>query len=233
MRTKKAPVSEIAKSRKRLGFTPLSHLKWILRFVQLDFDTISAGELLDTGWEYLALENTNPMATFVGGPRQMGAEKKASAYIESGVGELVPEGSPSPSSAEQMLPTQTALKWAINRFLGTGGVELSLSALTVRVQTLTPHHMTQQALFHYPCQLTLEMPEKEQWAFKLGFLLGVFGHGVRRCPECETIFLADRKDQICCQRRCVNRKAQRDFQKRKKAKLAKKTTSKKSKKGGK
>lgn len=220
--------SERQKAKKRLGATPSHYLAWLIRFVQVDLDTLSAGQLSDLGWEFVTLESLDVLGTLFGGMKSANGTKKAPLLLEDGMGQLIRE---KPADPKELHQVQDALRPRVNEFLSNHQTSLEFSSLTLTIESLVPFFTNDpKAAFAYPCRLGLTVTEKDEWNLKLIFLLAHLGHEVRQCRECSTIFVAERKDQFFCTRRCVSRSAQREFQKRKREKLTTKTTPKKPKK---
>ena len=58
--------------------------------------------------------------------------------------------------------------------------------------------------------------EHQVFAYHVAHLLGAHSGRLRRCGECQTIFLMDRRQQVFCSARCLNRVTQRRWRDRRK-----------------
>lgn len=205
--------SEHQKSKIRLGTTPSDHLAWILRFIDMKLKELSAGQLSDLGWEYKTLENLNPLGFLFGGVKSADSSKKSPLLLGEEYGEQVNE---EPPGLEEMDKVQKQLKIHVHEFLYNHQTKKEFIHLKLGVKSLIPYFKNDpKAAFHYPCELTISADVESQWSMKLLFLLGYLGHEISECRECRTIFHVERKDQVFCKRRCLNRYAQRLHQEKK------------------
>lgn len=198
---------ELWKASERIGFSPQKAMKWLLNFLQADIPTLSMGEWLDLRHEIVvfaildakAFKPSNPLSSSEGRHLRM---IFGSLWLEKDFLRKAP-------NLKIAHNLQNYLKSKIQEFLSNGSVSLSLEGMTLKLQKGT------KALTDpNPPTVYVEYQSKDYktpFTHALGELLRDTGGRLAQCLECQTIFLADRRDQKFCSVKCQNRVAARQY----------------------
>lgn len=204
---------ELQKAAKRIGLavSPRKQMAWLLDFIQRNLDECSAGQWQDLTYEFITFERFDLMAGLSGGRKRAGNFQQLSFDIGTGMGKQIDA---MPTHAH-ITGAQQHLKSSIVSFLDAHLLKFDFPKVTLKIESKRPFIKVEGADYVYPCDMSIELPEQHLLDWKVCFLMGVFGHQIRRCRECQKIFLAERKNLFFCERKCVNRYGQRNFQEKK------------------
>lgn len=201
MRSKRSPIREqFYQERKRASARiengPDGIVGWVIRFLQTDLDPLTPSE-----WTLLAFE----VASFVDDltDRYGGIVATETGWEIS----AVPEGPLEPRlpSRREAIAVQQAVRTQLEAFWDKGCAAFTFPQLTLIV--------TPPGAFH-PNRGTVVVAAKQkikEFEYRFAHLLAESGEYIRRCPECRTIYLAIRRDQLYCRPRCQARVASRKW----------------------
>jgi hypothetical protein len=206
------------KARERLGDTSRKVLRWLLRFVYTDLAKLSEGQWLDLQEEFREFTNHGTSLN----PKKVPPWHSSYPEMESRVDERG-DWVMWRSLAEE---SQKNLRVWLERLMETYDLEFDPMPIKFRVRSLR---------YYYPSDVMKETKYPEATGLKSIFLNGhhVFAYHVAqilashcdrlcRCTECQTIFLVDRRQQVFCSPRCLNRVTQRRWRESQKKKAQKK-----------
>ncbi len=187
---------EWKKANERIQTTPDGMVGWVIRFLQTDLEGLTPSE-----WTVLAFE----VASFVD---DLTDQYGGIVATESGWAvQAVPEGSkherlPSRQEAitiQHTLLTQLQAYW-----------EKAYTAFTFPQLTLI---VTMPGAFDDKRGTVVVAAKQKikEFEYRFAHLLAESGQYIRRCPECATIYLAIRCDQLYCHPRCQTRVASRKW----------------------
>lgn len=201
---------EINKAALRIGQNTPSRIAWLLRFGQFDLDALSQGELIDLGHElnylgdfrFLANETEEAseptaysMHDWDGHPRFIGTI--ASNYLNKIInkGQKVRPTMNRPSLDQIKQLQEFVLGHIINL------VRLKLFALElpqIGVCFIPSKRLDAVRVFR------VANSPQDLCTHNLAYLLASGAHRIRRCPNCQKVFFADRKNKLHCSSKCQN-----------------------------
>jgi hypothetical protein len=119
-----------------------------------------------------------------------------------------------PSRKEAAQLQRTILGY-LEKLWDTAIAPITFSDLTVIV--------TLPGAFHdrYGSVLVATKPKTKEFEYRFAVLLPQYSGRIRRCQECQRLFLAARRDQAFCQPRCQMRVASRKYRNSKKQRMRK------------
>lgn len=208
---------EIEKAAGRVGKNILECLAWLLRFTQTNLNEISRGEFIDLGYELNCLADFYYCARGYGGP--FGAvglsccdwnghsrfKADALALTQAILTERAFRPPMNPPSIDQIKGLQQYSAGLVTEWLQGKCLNLELSEVTV----IMGHCEDAD------CPVVTRLADHPEDLFKhnTAFFLANGASRIRRCPECQQVFLADRKNKKSCSARCQNTAAVRRLRK--------------------
>jgi hypothetical protein len=205
-------LDEEVKAAQRIGNTPEQAMQWVIRFAQTELSTLSEGQ-----WSDLMAEVDVFMLK--GPPLKIGrTTSHVGAAFDWG-------GAPSEEYAPRnkwipvtIRPPRKAVE-ELHRC-----AQMSLEAVAKgnkMIFQLGPLHLTVEpvhpSIKHGGLTVKTHTPF-DAFAYHVAHLLVHHNRRVRRCTECKSIFLAERKNQQYCTSRCLSRVTQRRWRERHKKK---------------
>ena len=198
---------EMTKAWERITTTQQGEIGWLVSFIQRDLDALTPSE-----WMVLAYE----VASFTEGAgfdRHMPPLASASGWsVQVIPGETESYTLPSRKEAVQL---QHTVRDYLEKLWTTAVAPITFSDLTVIV--------TLPGAFHdrHGSVLVSTKPKTKEFEYRFAVLLPQHAGRIRRCQECQRIFLVARRDQLFCDPRCQMRIASRKWRKANKKKLKK------------
>ncbi|MBI3393844.1 MAG: hypothetical protein HY039_11795 [Nitrospirae bacterium] len=195
-------LAELRKAGTRIGSSVDDVSRWLLRFVQREPSSLSAGDLSNLSYEIVHFlghgvpdDSSRPVESGLASP----LVRKGGTYIvrkgEYDLSGPWPTGwkfFPSPADIERF---QTFAAGAVMSAVRGNGLVLDLPPVELRLSPpswkVRPHTEDAGAL----------------WTYQIAHLLGKTAPRIHLCPECKTLFLADRVDQKFCSPRCQQKDA--------------------------
>lgn len=202
---------EEAKAADRIGRTSDDATRWLIRFAQLDLNSLSEGQWSDLSAEIHAFTKRGP-------PLRVG---RAVAHIGAVFQWRIPRAEEVDPKTHRSLITIDSIrpsreqtiflqKWAhfILDGLVTGASgSIAIGALHLDILPQEPSFKTS------PLRIRTHTA-KDAFGFHFAHLLADHYERLRRCGECQTLFLADRRNQRFCTTRCLTRVTQRRWRER-------------------
>lgn len=186
---------EMTKARERILTTADGEVGWLLKFIQTDLDTLTASE-----WMVLAFE----VASFVD---DVANRRGADIASEAGwsVRSVPEEGSrgtlPSRGEAKEI---QEMVLGSLEKLWETAVTAFTFPQFTIIV-TLPLEDERKGSVF------VATKRKVKEFEYRFAHLLVDYSGRIRRCPECQRIYLAIRFDQRYCGPRCQTRVATRKW----------------------
>lgn len=189
------------KARERLGDTTEKVLRWLLRFAWTDLSKLSEGQWLDFEEEFHEFLRYAPPAS----------RKKITKWPRPPeMTSFISEWSALRGLAEE---SQANLRAWLERLMQTHELEFDPMPLTLRLRRLRyfvdsdvvkdsklPEQGGLESIFQNAHQV---------FAYLVAHILAAHCGRLRRCTECQIIFLVDRRQQVFCSSRCLNKVTQR------------------------
>jgi len=207
---------EMNKAALRIGQNTASRIAWLLRFAQFDLNALSQGELLDLGYE---LNYLGDFRFLTSGGAEEPSEPAAFVMFDwdwnyrlTGIvddnhlvklltkGIIVRPRMNHPSLA-QIKQLQEFIIGHIKNLVRKERSELELPQISV--------FFSGSKKFDTVRVIRVAKSPQDLCTHNLVFLLVSGAHRIRRCPECQKIFFADRKNKMSCSARCQNTAAVR------------------------
>ncbi|QOJ36843.1 MAG: hypothetical protein HRU82_18645 [Nitrospira sp.] len=192
---------EMKKARERILTTADGEVGWLLKFIQTDLDTLTASE-----WMVLAFE----IASFVDDvANRRGADiaTEAGWSVRSIPGEGFRGTLPSRGEAKEI---QAMVLGSLEKLWDTAVAAFTFPQFTIIV-TLPVDDERKGSVF------VATKRKVKEFEYRFAHLLVDYSGRIRRCPECQRIYLAIRVDQIYCGPRCQTRVATRKWREHHKA----------------
>jgi hypothetical protein len=177
---------ELHKASERIGPTPEDGVRWLLRFSEDDLTRLSAGDVLNRRYECFAFA--------LGRQRDL-----PNLYFEEGE-------QPFPS-ADDLATFHENVREVVKAVLSHGRVKFQFSDITLNL-----HHEAFAADSPWLLRATSDS-NLDVFRFAVLYEVLPLARKIRRCPECQKIFLADRTNQEFCSVQCQNRGATRRYRK--------------------
>ncbi len=193
---------EYEKAMERIRMTPDGAVGWVLRFLQIDLEALTPTE-----WTLVAFE----IAAFVDetGDRYGGMVAPESGWSVDGVPQAKNyQTIPSRKEAQDI---QTTVLAQLEFYWHEGYTAFTFPQMTLVVAS--PGEGSDEA----GTIIVSAKRKAKEFEYRFVHLLAQTGDYIRRCPECTTIYLAIRRDQIYCHPRCQNRVAARKWRESQKA----------------
>ncbi|MBX7039828.1 MAG: hypothetical protein K1X60_11725 [Nitrospira sp.] len=192
---------EMKKARERILTTADGEVGWLLKFIQTDLDTLTASE-----WMVLAFE----IASFVDDvANRRGADiaTEAGWSVRSIPGEGFRGTLPSRGEAKEI---QGMVLGSLEKLWKNAVAAFTFPQFTIIV-TLPIEDARKGSVF------VATKRKVKEFEYRFAHLLMDYSGRIRRCPECQRIYLAIRVDQIYCGPRCQTRVATRKWREHHKA----------------
>lgn len=190
---------EMKKALQRIREGADGEVGWLTRFVQTDLEALSPSE-----WMVLAYEVATFAATGASGAKMLpivGQQENGWSV------QVLPPTAwhwslPSRQEAKQL---QTLLRHYLQQFWEKGYARMRFYDLTLIA--FGPGYLDER---RGVVSVYARRPAKE-FEYRAAYLLARDGWRIRRCRECQRIFLAIRRDQLYCDIRCQMRVASRKW----------------------
>ena len=190
---------EMKKARERITTTPNGEIGWLVNFIQRDLDALTPSE-----WMVLAYEVAS-FAEADGPDRHAMPIASASGWTVQAIpGETLEYTLPSRKEAMQL---QRTIRGHLEHLWQHAIAPVTFSDLTLVV--------TMPGAFHdrHGSLLVATKPKTKEFEYRVAVSLAYHAGRIRPCQECQRIFLAARRDQLCCDPRCQMRVASRKWRK--------------------
>ena len=210
-------LEERQKARERIGETSEKALQWLLRFAKTDLSQLTEGQWLDLEKEMDVFIMEPPPGLSVrwdpGTKPRPGLKLKPSLHPTPGF-------RPKIFWRSRVTSFQGPLRKWLDDFMKPGGIWFE----PMRLQVLLRHPK-----YFFSGLTDAQLPEnfgfsalfenyEQTFAYNVAHLLGAHSGRLRLCGECKHIFLADRRQQVFCSARCLNRVTQRRWREAQKEK---------------
>ncbi len=197
---------ELYKAFDRLGRTYADTMKWAVRFAQCDLSTISEGDWLNLAYEVTAFTRYGVVRRPWNFQKVLKwAPGKPRPYLAKA--ESVPgwgdAGSPVElPKREVVIPLQAITLGALHSLAEQEFASFNLPAVWLDVIRLEPSS---------PGTVQPVTTPEGAFTYHLAHLLAENAGNLRRCPECQKFFVADRRNQRYCTVSCQTRVASRKY----------------------
>ncbi len=187
---------EYDKAIERIRTMPDGVVGWVIRFLQTDLEALTPTE-----WTLVAFE----VASFVddathryGGLMGIESGWSVEGVPEATIFQTIP-------SRKEALEIQAKVLGQLERYWKEHHAVFTFPQLTLIV---TPSGAPGA---HKSEIVVVARRKAKEFEYRFAHLLAESGEYIRRCPECATIYLAIRCDQVYCHPRCQNRVASRKW----------------------
>lgn len=210
--------AEIEKAAQRIGRTNSEAIDWLVQFAKTDLTALSQGELINLGYEMNCLSDFlygSGTENFIG---NLGISKKdweghdrfqkkpGNFEFSEIITALMTEQRPvhpamAHPSLDQIKNLQTLVSELVSEILVDKNFCMELPKIKLQAFPFQDEDSV----------LTIIIADSPEDIFlhNIALLLVAGASRIRRCPECETIFFADRKNKFSCSTRCQNTAAVR------------------------
>ena len=190
---------EMKKARERITTTANGEIGWLVHFIQIDLDALTPSE-----WMVLAYEVAS-FAEADGPDRHTLPIISSSGWaVQAMPGETLECTLPSRKEAMQL---QQTIRGHLEQLWQHAVTPVTFSDLTLIVTMPGALHARHGSL------LVATTPKTKEFEYRVAVSLAHYAGRVRRCRECQRIFLAARRDQLFCDPRCQMRVASRKWRK--------------------
>ena len=190
---------EMKKARERITTTANGEIGWLVQFIQRDLEALTPSE-----WMVLAYEVAS-FAEAEGPNRHALPVAIASGWTVQAIpGETLEYTLPSRKEAMHL---QVTIRGHLEQMWQHGVAPITFSDLTLMVIMPGAFHARHGSL------LVATTPKTKEFEYRVAVSLAYHAGRVRRCRECQRIFLAARRDQLFCDPRCQMRVASRKWRK--------------------
>jgi hypothetical protein len=190
---------EMTKARERITTTPNGEIGWLVQFIQLDLDTLTPSE-----WMVLAYEVASFTEADGPGTHAMPIASASGWGVQAIPGESLEYTLPSRKEAMQL---QRTIRGLLEHLWQYAIAPVTFSDLTLVVTMPGALHARHGSL------LVATKPKTKECEYRVAVLLAHHAGRIRLCQECPRIFIAARRDQLFCDRRCQMRVASRKWRK--------------------
>jgi hypothetical protein len=190
---------EMKKARERITTTPNGEIGWLVNFIQLDLESFTPSEWMVLAYEVASFAEAN------GPDRHALPIASASGWtVQAILGETLEYTLPSRKEAMQL---QGTIRGHLEQLWQYAVAPVTFSDLTLVVTMPGAFHERHGSL------LVATKPKTKEFEYRVAVSLAYHAGRVRRCRECQRIFLAARRDQLFCDPRCQMRVASRKWRK--------------------
>ena len=198
---------EMTKARERITTTPNGEIGWLVHFIQLDLDALTPSE-----WLVLAYEVASFAEADSPGTHTMPIVLASGWSVQAIPGETLHYTLPSRKEAVQL---QGTIRGYLEHLWAHAVAPVTFADLTLVVTMPGALHARHGSI------LVATKPKTKEFEYRFAVLLAHHAGRIRRCQECQRIFLAVRSDQLFCDPRCQMRVASRKWRKERKQKSRK------------
>lgn len=190
---------EMKKARERITTTTDGEIGWLVNFIQIDLDALTPSE-----WMVLAYEVAS-FAEADGPDRYTLPIASTSGWTVQAIpGEMLEYTLPSRKEAMKL---QQTIRGHLEQLWQHAVAPVTFSDLTLVVTMPGALHARHGSL------LVATTPKTKEFEYRVAVSLAHHAGRIRRCRECQRIFLAARRDQLFCDPRCQMRVASRKWRK--------------------
>ncbi len=197
---------ELDKAFDRLGRTYADTMKWAVRFAQCDLSTISEGDWLNLAYEVTAFTRygvvRRPWSLHKVLKWAPGKPLPYLAKAESTPGWGDARSPVELPKKEVVIPLQAITLGALHSLVEQEVASFKLPAVWLEVIRLEPSS---------PGTVQPVSTAEGAFTYHLAHLLAENAGNLRRCPECQKFFVADRRNQRYCTVSCQTRVASRKY----------------------
>lgn len=215
-------LEERQKARERIGETSEKALQWLLRFAKTNLSQLTEGQWLDLEQEMGVFIMEPPPGLSV--RWDPGTKQRPGLKLLRSTLHPTPGFRPKIFWRSRVTGFQGPLREWLDDFMKPLGVCFKPMRLEIRV--LHPKYFL-------PGLTDAQLPEnfgfsalfenyEQVFAYNVAHLLSAHSGRLRLCRECNHIFLADRRQQVFCSARCLNRVTQRRWREAHKEKRVRK-----------
>jgi hypothetical protein len=186
---------ELSRARERVITGADAEAGWLVRFLQMDLESLTPGEWMTFAYEVAAFVETD-----LARKQTMPLVSATGWAIQSMPGEAYEYTLPSPKEAGQL---QHTIKHHLRNLWESGMMPVRFKTLTLVV---TQPGEANERRGHI---LVATKPKSKEFEYRMALVVAQHAGRIRMCQECERIFLAVRRDQFYCGPRCHMRVASR------------------------
>ncbi len=198
---------EELKAAERIGPSADQAMRWLIKFAQTDLASLSEGQWSDLTAEIQVFTKRGP-------PVKIGTASTRIAALFAW--KVVPPKDPQAKDQKITLVTQPSQeqiaflqKWAfisLDTIAKGGIVQVTVGTLLFDIFSNPPPGQGHLAIESATPQAA--------FGFHFAHLLAEYVRRLRRCTECQTMFLSERRNQRFCTTRCLTRTTQRRWRER-------------------
>jgi len=217
---------EVQKAIQRIGRGPHSAIEWLLRFAQINLNSLSQGQLSDLAAELSAFARGKVKSKAQGAlsrelsPTHHGlwlSDKMIKNKGLLGGTKRKEEFLPPKKTIENLHATiAEAIEWYAVDTAHFPSIQLTLSVPNPQ-KTLVPGLPETESKKRSVLYLEGKALE-DTFYYYAATLLAEYGPRIKSCSVCGTLFAAVRADQFFCSSKCLNRATQQRFRERRKDK---------------
>ncbi len=188
--------AEMKKAKERIDTNPDGEIGWLLKFIQTDLEALTPSE-----WMVLAFE----VASFVddiGKRREEKVATEAGWSVQSVPGQRFLGTIPSRKEAQEI---QEMVLASLENLWENALTTFTFPQFTIIVTLPGVDHERKGSV------IVSTKRKVKEFEYRFAHLLVDYSGRIRRCPECQRIYLAIRFDQIYCGPRCQTRVATRKW----------------------
>ncbi len=194
----------------RIGTTSEKVLRWLLRFAHTDLSKQSEGQWLDFQEEFREFLDCGPPGT----------RKKLATWPNPRWGPPQPRARLRVSSMwrNTVESCQRDLRSWLEKLVEEHSLQFEPMPITLHVyhpRFFVADSVKDSQLFEEGGCFPSFPNDHQVFAYHVAHVLGAHSGRLRRCTECRTIFLKDRRQQLFCSARCLNRVTQRRWRNKK------------------
>ena len=204
---------EMTKARERITTTSNGAIGWLVNFIQLDLDTLTPSE-----WMVLAYEVASFAEAESPGTHTMPIVLASGWSVQAIPGEILHYTLPSRKEAIQL---QRTIQGYLEHLWTHAVAPVTFADLTLVVTMPGALHARHGSI------LVATKPKTKEFEYRFAVLLAHHAGRIRRCQECQRIFLAARRDQLFCDPRCQMRVASRKWRRTRPTRAMAQTTNRK------
>lgn len=198
---------EMTKARARITTNPHGDVGWLVNFIQMDLDALTPSEWMVVAYEVASFAEADPPDKHA-----MPMASSSGWAVHALPGDPLHYTLPSRKEAVQL---QQSVRGSLEHLWQHAIAPITFSDLTLIVTMPGAFHQRHGSL------LVATKPKTKEFEYRVAVLLVQHSGRVRRCEECQRIFVAARHDQLFCDPRCQMRVASRKWRKAQKKQLRK------------
>ena len=190
---------EMKKAWERITTTSNGEIGWLVNFIQFDLDALTPSEWMVLAYEVASFAEADSSDTHA-----MPIVLASGWSVQAIPGETLHYTLPSRKEAVQL---QRTIRGYLEHLWTHAVAPVTFADLTLVVTMPGALHARHGSI------LVATKPKTKEFEYRFAVLLAHHVGRIRRCQECQRIFLAARSDQLFCDPRCQMRVASRKWRK--------------------